>query len=65
MIISENIKSLRTSCQISQTELANLLDIDASTVAKWESGAAVPRTEKLPEIAKALNCEIADLFEEV
>jgi len=34
-------------------------------IAKWESGEAMPRADKLPEIAKALDCTIDDLFKEV
>ena len=47
---------------LSQTELARLINVSQQSVAKWENGVSSPRTDKLPEIAKVLNCEISDLF---
>ena len=40
-----------------------MLNVDRSTIAKWETGEAMPRADKLPEIAKILGCTIDDLFE--
>lgn len=57
------IKKLRDKCGISQMQLAKMLEIDRSTVAKWETGEASPRSDKLPVLAKALECKIDDLFE--
>jgi putative HTH-type transcriptional regulator len=47
---------------LTQIELAKMLNVDRSTVAKWETGGALPTADKLPKIAKALNCKIDDLF---
>ena len=57
-----NIKFLRENMGLSQTELARLINVSQQSVAKWENGVSSPRTDKLPEIAKVLNCEISDLF---
>ena len=38
---------------------------DKCTIAKWETGAALPRADKLPELASVLNCEISDLYNNV
>ena len=57
-----DLKALRERSGLSQTELAAIVKVSQQSVAKWEKGVNSPRTDKLPEIAKALNCEISDLF---
>ena len=58
------IKELRKEKCLSQCELAELLSVQRSTVAKWETGRTFPRTEQLPKLARALNCTIDELFGE-
>lgn len=57
-----NIKTLRIKNGFRQKDLAKELDVDRSTIAKWETGEAVPKTERLPEIARVLSCTIEDLY---
>ena len=57
------LKLLRERIGLSQTELATAIHVSQQSVAKWESGACSPRTDKLPEIAKALKCKVSDLFD--
>ena len=57
------IKELRLSVGLTQSELADKLNVLQSTVAMWESGDNTPRTKKLPELAENLKCEISDLFD--
>lgn len=45
-----------------QREVAKLLGVKASTVSKWESGAAKPRADKLPRLAKLYGCTIDELL---
>ena len=52
----------RMRAGMKQQDLADALHIDRSTVAKWETGAAFPTGKKLPDVAKALSCEIEELF---
>ena len=59
----KNIKRIRGSKGLSQCEVANSLDVSQQAVAKWEAGEAMPRADKLPEIARVLDCEVSDLFE--
>lgn len=56
------IKQRRENMNITQSKLADTLNIDRSAVAKWETGEAFPRSDKLPLLAKVLNCTIDDLF---
>lgn len=58
------IKDLRTAKGMQQREFAAALGVDRTTIAKWETGAALPRADMLPKIAKLLGCTISDLFEE-
>ena len=56
------IKEYRQKLNLRQEDLARLLKVDRSTVAKWENGESTPRTNMLPKIAEILSCKIADLF---
>ncbi len=58
-----NIKHIREKANISQDDLSKTLNVDRSTISKWETGVASPHTSKLPQIADALGCNIEDLFE--
>lgn len=57
-----NIKAMREKAGISQVELANKLNIGQPAVANWETGVALPRADKLPMLAKILNCTIDELL---
>ena len=57
-----NIKQHRKKERISQDELAQMISVDRSAIAKWETGKAMPRADKLPEIAKALKCSVDELL---
>lgn len=56
------IKALREARGISQEQLAQSLEIDRSTVAKWETSDICPRGERLVALADTLNCSIDALF---
>lgn len=57
-----NIKNIRQMARKTQKEVAALLDIDTSTVAKWEAGKSLPRAELLPKLARLFNCTIDELL---
>ena len=56
------IKEKRIEAGMSQCELADKINVNQTAVSQWERGASLPGCEKLPEIAKALQCSINDLF---
>lgn len=56
------IKSYRKKMGMSQEELAELVGVTQSAVAKWENGETYPRGALLPKLAKTLGCGIAELF---
>ena len=61
-IFRYRLKKLRTKNHITQKELANLLDVDQTTIAKWEQGQQQPSIEKLNKLTKCLNIDINYLF---
>ena len=60
--ITKGLTYMRDRAKLKQRELADMLGVERSTIAKWESGAAYPRASQLPELAKALNCSIDELY---
>jgi len=57
------LKACRERAALTQQELADVLKIDRSAISKWETGEFLPRTDKLPAIAKALGCTIDELLD--
>lgn len=47
---------------LTQAEVAKALNVGQSAVAAWETGQALPRADKLIDIAKLLNCTIEELL---
>lgn len=60
--LAENIKNLRESHMITQSELADALSVTPQSVSRWENGLAYPDIEKLPDIASFFNVTIDDLI---
>ncbi len=62
--MKELIKKIRTSLNMSQTELAELLNISFATVNRWENGRAIPNKlaqSTLYEVCKANNVPVYDM----
>ncbi len=57
------LAELRKEKGISQEELAVKLEVNQTAVSQWERGVYCPSCEKLPKIAKILDCSIDELFE--
>ena len=47
---------------LTQEKTAELLGVDRSTVAKWETGVAEPRASLLRSIADVFGCKVDDLL---
>lgn len=62
MIKINGIKPKRIEAGLSQKQLAEMLRVTQAAVANWETGTAYPRASQLPELAKALNCSIDELY---
>ena len=59
------IKYYREKNIFSQSDIAERVGVSQQAVAKWESGEAMPRADKLPILAKLLNCTADELLEEL
>lgn len=45
-----------------QRDVAAELQVSQQTVSKWRAGDALPSADKLPALAAALKCDVADLL---
>ncbi|MDY0210938.1 MAG: helix-turn-helix transcriptional regulator [Acholeplasma sp.] len=58
-----NLKEIRKTKQISQTELAKKLGISSQAVQQFENGNRTPSLERAVEIAQALEVTLDELIE--
>lgn len=56
------IRTCRIRAGLTQAELASRLGVDRTSITKWETGGASPRTGKLLEIARELGCTVEELL---
>ena len=61
----DGIEAMRKKANITQSELARMLGVSQANISQWENGEALPRADKLPALAEALNCKIDDLFSSI
>lgn len=47
---------------MTQQQLADKLNIDRSTISKWENGEFLPSTPNLIKLAQIYNCTVDDLL---
>lgn len=57
------IGAVRERTRFSQKELADKLDVDNSTVCKWESGENRPKADEILRLAELFGCSIDELFD--
>jgi transcriptional regulator with XRE-family HTH domain len=61
--LAKNIRALRSINGITQTDLARALDLQRSTVTKWETGAILNiRTSHLEELCESFGLSKDDIF---
>lgn len=60
--IGKNIFSLRKKHNLTQEELASLVNVSFQAVSKWENGVSLPDISALPSLANALGCNIDSLL---
>lgn len=61
MSFAENLKRIRKEKDISQEELAELMDVSRQAVSKWEQGAGYPEMEKMILLSEKLNVSLDEL----
>lgn len=62
MILPEKIKQLRKQKQLTQAELADLLFVSRSSIAKYETGRVIPDNEVIEKMAKIFEVDKNDLI---
>ncbi|WP_375506319.1 substrate-binding domain-containing protein [uncultured Nostoc sp.] len=60
--LRNNLKSIRTRLGISQQDLANIANVTRQTISGVESGQYAPSVAITLRLAKALGCQVEDLF---
>ena len=63
MRFAENLKQLRKERQLSQEDLAEILDVSRQAVSKWEQGIGYPEVEKLLLLSSKLRVSLDSLME--
>jgi len=60
--IGKRIATLRERKKLTQTQLAELLEVGPSTVRMWESGERIPRDEMKVKLSKLLGRSVKFIF---
>jgi transcriptional regulator with XRE-family HTH domain len=60
--IGRNIKLARTRLGITQSQLAESLDLENATISRIETGAQLPSIDRLEQVAKALKTTLPALL---
>ena len=63
MSFAENLKQLRKERQLSQEDLAEILDVSRQAISKWEQGIGYPEVEKLLLLSSKLHVSLDSLME--
>lgn len=61
-VTGNTIKKLREKNNLTQLELANILNVSDKTISKWETGRGLPDISLIDPLSKALNISITELF---
>lgn len=60
---SKNLEFLRKEKNMTQTELANKINVDQTTIGRWEDGNREPTVGNVANIANVFNVSIPDLLD--
>lgn len=63
MNLTEKIRALRESAEMTQAELAERIGVSEKVVSKWECGETKPSADVLPALADTFGCTIDALFD--
>lgn len=63
-IVGLNLRAARKAKQLTQRDLAQLLDTDAFQVSRWERGVVRPGDATLVRLGEALGMDYASFFTE-
>ena len=60
--MKEALTYRRQAVNLTQAQVAAILQVDRTTVTKWETGESAPKVPMLPRLAALYKCTIGDLF---
>lgn len=63
MSLGQNLQFLRKRDNITQEQLAEVLEVSRQSVSKWESDTTYPEMEKLLQLANLFHCSLDDLVQ--
>ncbi|AUJ88411.1 XRE family transcriptional regulator [Paenibacillus polymyxa] len=64
MVISNNIKKLRTRFDLTQQELAEIAGVTNKAVSAWESGLSEPRMGAIEKMARHFKIKKSNIIED-
>lgn len=56
------LRQLRKIANLKQEDIAKDLNVDRTTVSKWETGEAMPPADKLIKMSKLFGCTVDELL---
>lgn len=62
-LIGEQIARLRKERELTQSQLAELIDVSTETISRLERGVSIPSIRTLEKISKALHISMKGLFD--
>ena len=62
MNLGETIYRLRTDKQMSQGELAEMLEVSRQSISKWENSSAVPELDKLIRLSEIFEVSLDEFW---
>ena len=62
MNFADNFKATRKNAGLSQQQVADILNMERSSIAKYENGTSTSNNKNLTEICELLNVSVIDLL---
>ena len=62
IIVSQKIKEFRIREGLTQAQIAELFDVSAQAISKWEREECYPDITLLPVLADTIGCKVDDFF---
>ena len=61
MTLGKNIVRLRTKENLSQSDLADMLDVSRQSISKWETDTSIPELDKLLKLSELFGVTLDEL----
>ena len=59
--LAKNIKSFRKTCNMTQEQLAEMMNVSVQAVSKWECGKSIPELSSLYDLSKIFKVTIDEI----